>query len=221
MRHYDEIFEIAAARKGGAEALNAMLTGPRPSAEIAALPDSHWLEHFTRHVFQTGISWKVIDAKWDGFLEVFQGFDVGACAFLSDEAIHDLAGDTRIVRHGPKILSVRDNAIMLSDLAREHGSASRFFADWPGTDFIGLLDLLKTRGGRLGGNTGAYALRFGGLDSFVLSRDVVGRLIAEGVIDKPPTSKGARRAVQAAFNTWVDQSGRSLTEVSKTLAYSL
>ena len=92
---------------------------------------------------------------------------------------------------------------------------------WPSEDYIGLLDLLKDRGARLGGATGQYAMRFCGRDSFILSRDVTARLIAEGVIDKPATSKSARRAVQAAFNTWMEQSGRSLTEISRVLAMSI
>ncbi|MEM9715321.1 MAG: hypothetical protein AAF826_02270 [Pseudomonadota bacterium] len=60
-----------------------------------------------------------------------------------------------------------------------------------------------------------------GRDSFILSRDVIARLIAEGVIDKAPTSKKTMSAVQTAFNTWRDQSGRSLTEISRVLAMSL
>ena len=52
-------------------------------------------------------------------------------------------------------------------------------------------------------------------------KGLAGRLIAEGVVDKTPTSKTAMKAVQAAFNTWMDQSGRSLTEISRTLAFSV
>jgi len=49
----------------------------------------------------------------------------------------------------------------------------------------------------------------------------VARLIAEGVIDKNPTSKTAMKQVQAAFNVWQDESGRSLTEISRVLALSV
>ncbi|WP_365715719.1 hypothetical protein [Shimia sp.] len=80
---------------------------------------------------------------------------------------------------------------------------------------------MKKGGSRIGGATGQYALRFLGKDSFILSRDVVARLIAEGIIDKQPTSKGAMKKVQEAFNIWMDQSGRSLTEISRVLAMSL
>ena len=58
-------------------------------------------------------------------------------------------------------------------------------------------------------------------DRSVLSNDVVARLVAEGVIDKAPTSKGAMNKVQEAFNIWREQSGRSLTEISRVLAMSI
>ena len=80
---------------------------------------------------------------------------------------------------------------------------------------------MKKDGARLGGMTGQYAMRFAGRDAFILSRDVTARLIAEQVIDKPATSKGAMKAVQSAFNTWMDQSGRGLTEISRVLAFTV
>ncbi len=64
-------------------------------------------------------------------------------------------------------------------------------------------------------------MRFMVRDSFILSRDVVARLVAEGVVDKAPTSKGAMRAVQDAFDRWMDQSGRGLTQISRVLAMSV
>ena len=220
MRSFDEIYAITADRKGGAEALEQMLAPAEDPVDPAAIGDDRWLSNFTKGVFRAGFNWRVIDAKWDGFEAAFHGFDIGKCAMMDDEWFDALIQDTRIVRHGAKIQSVRDNAVFLQELAQEHGSAARVFAEWPGEDYIGLLALLKTRGTRLGGTTGQYALRFMGIDSFILSRDVVARLVAEGVIDKAPSSKKALAAVQAAFNTWRDQSGRSLTEISRVLAMS-
>ena len=220
MRHFDEIFEIAAGRKGGPEALDALLPTPASPQELANIPEDRWLAQLARSVFQAGFNWKVIDAKWDGFEEAFHGFDVGRCAFMDDEAFDALLSDTRIVRNGTKIASVRDNAAFLLEL-REEGGAGKVLGGWPSDDFIGLLDLLKTRGARLGGSTAQYALRFMERDSWIMSADVVARLVAEGVVDKTPTSKTALRQVQAAFNTWMDQSGRSLTQVSRVLAMSV
>ncbi len=221
MRTYDEIFAIAAKRKGGADALNALLEAPTPAAAVAAKSDDRWLALFTRLVFSAGFNWKVIEAKWDGFEAAFHGFDLGKCAMMDDAWLDELLQDKRIVRNGAKIQSVRDNAVFLQGIAAKHGSVGRFIADWPSDDYAGLLALLAKEGSRLGGTTAQYALRFGGADGYVLSRDVVARLIAEGVVDKPPTSKKAIALVQQAFNEWRSQSGRSLTEISRTLAMSI
>ena len=66
-----------------------------------------------------------------------------------------------------------------------------------------------------------YAMRFMGRDGFILSGDVTMRLMTEGVIDKPAGSKTSMRAVQSAFNEWMDQSGRLLAEISRILAMSV
>jgi len=221
MRSFDQIFEIAAGRKGGAEALNAMLSRPKTATELAAIPDDRWLAAMTRGVFQAGFSWKVVEAMWPGFEAAFDGFDVGKCAMLTDEDFGRLVSDTRIIRNGAKIRSVQENAVFIQTLARDHGSAGKVVADWPSTDFIGLLALFKNGGSRLGGATGQYCLRSLGKDSFILSPSVTARLIAEGLIDKEPTSKKALADVQSAFNIWMQQSGRSLTEISRVLGMSL
>ncbi|CUH99617.1 DNA-3-methyladenine glycosylase I [Leisingera aquaemixtae] len=217
MRSFDEIYAISADRHGGPAALEEKLSKPDPKA--ADLPEDRWLSVMTKCIFQAGFNWKVIEAKWDGFEEVFHRFDPGPCAFMPEDEFDRILSDTRVVRNGAKLATVRHNAAFLMDL-RDEGGAGKVLGGWPATDYIGLLEMLKTRGARLGGNTGQYAMRFAGRDSFILSQDVTARLIAEGVIGKPATSKSALKAVQKAFNTWMDQSGRSLTEISRVLAMS-
>ena len=219
MRDFEEIFDLAAARHGGAAALEAMLEKPKPPEALAAIPDDRWLSCFAKCVFQAGFSWTVIEAKWPGFEEAFHGFDPGWCSHVDGDRFDALVADARIVRNAAKIHAVRDNAVLILGLAAEHGAAARCFADWPAADFAGLLAMLKARGGRLGGLAGARAMRMMGKDSWLLSPSVVARLTAEGV----PTgaSKKAQGAVQAAFDGWAAQSGRSFTEISRILALSI
>ena len=220
MRHFDDIHAIAAKRKGGASALEALIDQASSPDDLAKIPEDRWLSRFSQSVFQAGFSWKVIANKWPGFEEAFHGFDVDRVAFFHDEDIDALLSNKAIVRNGQKIQAVIENAQFLQSL-RPQGGISKLIADWPSTDYIALLDMLKKNGARLGGTTGQYALRQMGRDGFILSKDVTARLIAEGVIDKPATSKTAQRAVQAAFNTWMDQSGQGLTTISRTLAMSV
>ncbi len=221
MSPFQTIWERAAARKGGDAALEALMPAVRTADELRAIPDDRWLAEMTRRIFQAGFNWSVIEKKWSGFEAAFEGFDVPRCAMMSDDDIDRLLKNKDIVRNAAKIASVRENAVFLSDLAREHGSAAAFFADWPVEDFAGLLDVLKKRGSRLSGTTGQYFLRFMGKDSFVLSRDVVAVLVAEGVVDKTPSSARALRAVQEAFNEWAAESSRPLAHISRTLACSI
>ena len=219
MRSFDEIYAIAAERKG-AEALEAALGQPKSTAELMQIPEDRWLSRMTRSVFEAGFNWKVVDNMWPGFETAFRGFDVNPCAFMPDDWFEELVSDRRIVRHGPKIRAVQSNAQFIQDL-RDEGGIAETIANWPASEYAALLEMLKKRGTRLGGMTGPYFLRFMGCDSYILSRDVTTRLIAEGVIDKMPTSKSAMKSVQEAFNIWADQSGRSLTEISRVLARSV
>ncbi len=219
MRSFDEIYDIA-ERRHGPQALAERLSTPLAADDIAKIPEDRWLAQFTRGVFQAGFNWKVIEAKWDGFEAAFHGFDIGRCAMMDDAWFDALVSDTRIVRNAPKIATVRDNAVFVQSF-RVEGGIGRVIADWPTTDHIGLLARMKQDGSRLGAMTGQYALRFLGKDSFILSRDVTGRLIAEGVIDKPAASKSSMRAVQEAFNIWMAQSRRGLTQISQVLAMSI
>lgn len=190
MNSFETIWQRSAARKGGEDALEALMPAVRTADELRAIADDRWLAEMTRRIFQAGFNWSVIEKKWPGFEAAFEGFAPGRCAMLSDDDIDRLLKDKDIVRNAAKILSVRENAVFLCDLAREHGSAAAFFADWPVADFAGLLDVLKKRGSRLSGTTGQYFLRFMGKDSFVMSKDVAAALIGEGVVDKPPPPPG-------------------------------
>ena len=220
MRAFKEIYAITAERKGGTAALEALLVPSKPFPDLATVPDDRFLAQMAKCIFNAGFNWKVVEAKWVGFEDAYHGFDLGRVAMMNDDDIAELASDERIIRHGAKIRAVHENALFLLQKKKDHGSVGSWIANWPDEDFVGLLEVLNKEGSRLGGNTGQYFLRFMMRDGFITSKDVVGRLIAEGVIDKQPTSKGAMQKVQQAFNTWRSESGRSFYEISRVLAMS-
>jgi 3-methyladenine DNA glycosylase Tag len=223
MRRFEEIFVDAAERKGGSAALEQILSGTasRTPAEIAAIPDDRILAEMTRRIFYAGFSSKVIDDKWDGFEKAFDRFDPNVCAFMTEEHFDALMRDRGIVRNGAKIRSVQINGKFLFDLKAERGSAARFFADWPDTDYVGLLEVLKKRANHLGGDAAGRFLRAIGKPAFIASPDMVSALIREGVVDRPPSGKRDLAAIQAAFNQWSAESGRDLTAISRVLAMSI
>jgi len=221
-RSFQEIFDEAAARKGGDAALEALLGRPADPAALRKIGDDRWLAEISKRVFQAGFNWSVIEKKWPGFEEAFEGFQPARWSMASDEDLDRLLRDARIVRHAAKIRSVFENAAFLRALAEEQGRpAGQVFADWPDSDYAGLLDLFKRRGSRLTGRTAQYVLRFMGKDAFILSTDVAAALVREEVIDKPTNSKAQLAKVQAAFNAWAAESGRPLTQISQVLARSI
>lgn len=221
MNKFSQIKALAEKRKGGSQALSLLLTPPKSAAQLKKIADDRYLAQMTRCVFNAGFHWRVITQKWPGFEEAFYDFDLGRLLTLSPDEWETYAQDTRIVRNWQKIQTVYANAMMLEQLASEHGSFANFFADWPLEDQIGLMSYFKKNGARLGGQTGQYFIRFMRKDGFITSPDVVSAMIANGVdISEKPTSQRDLRKIQNAFNDWHQQSGHCYSDISRILAYT-
>ena len=52
----------------------------------------------SRTVFQTGMSWRVIDSNWPGIQEAFKGFDAETVADFTGPDLDALTQDTRVIR---------------------------------------------------------------------------------------------------------------------------
>lgn len=221
MEKFQDIYQRAAQRKGGAAMLEQLLQAPLTAEQLKRLPDDAWLEEFTRKIFQSGFYWSVINNKWAGFREVFWDFSVDKLLMMPPDMLEQKASDERIVRNFKKVQTIPHNAYMIHDVAAEQGSFSQFIANWPTDDIIGLWAYLKKHGARLGGNTGPYTLRALGKDTFLLSRDVESYLRAHKIIDGGLQTKKSLTAAQAFFNELQQQSGLSLQELSLILAYSV
>ncbi len=119
--------------------------------EPAGLAD--YLDVISRAVFQSGMSWRVVEAKWEGFREAFAGFDPVAVAAFADDDVERLAGDTRIIRNRRKIEATISNAQAMLDLEAQPGG----FAGWlrSHSDFDATVAALRGEF-RFLGDTGAY-----------------------------------------------------------------
>ena len=221
MTPFAKLHKLAAARKGGAAALDKLIGKPKTRAALAKIPDDRWLAEMAKSVFRAGFNWTVVENKWPDIEAAFEDFEPDVIAGWSDEELEALLKDPRVIRQWRKLKAIRHNAHYVVELAEEHGSAGRYFADYPATDYIGLLDDLKKRGSYLGGTSAQYFLRMMGKDSFILSNDVVAALKREKVFDGTPTSKSSLKSIQSAFNRWVDDGGQSLTRVSRVLAFTV
>lgn len=218
---FKDLYAMAAERKGGAAALEKLIPRPKSAAALSRLGDDRWLSGMARAVFRSGFNWKVVEIKWPDIEEAFRGFDPLTVSFLSEDDLDLLLRDPRVIRNWRKLKAVRANAQYVVDLAQEHGSAARYFANHPSRDYVDLLADLGKRGSFLGGTTAQYFLREMGKDAFILSRDVIRALEREDVFEGSPTSRRSMKAIQSAFNGWVEEGGKSLTRVSRVLAFTV
>ena len=139
---------------------------------------------------------------------------------MPDDMLERKAKDPAIIRNLSKVKTVRDNAFMIDDVERrEQKPFGEFIADWPEDDVIGLWLFLKKHGSRLGGNTGPYALRTLGVDTFLFTQDVEGFLRHHGIVDSGITSRRALSAAQSFFNYLREQSGWSLAKLSRLVSF--
>jgi 3-methyladenine DNA glycosylase Tag len=76
----------------------------------------------SKAVFQSGMSWRVVEAKWPGIREAFRGFDAEAVAKLTDREMDALASDARVIRNRRKLEAVRENAHRILERAEAHGT---------------------------------------------------------------------------------------------------
>ncbi len=98
---------------------------------------SGYLDALARVMFQTGISWRVVDAKWPGIRAAFHDFDVQRVAKFREADIDRLMGDTRVIRNRRKLEAIRENARAMLALDSEYRGFKRYL------DSLGDFDATK------------------------------------------------------------------------------
>lgn len=219
---YETIYHLACKRKGSAAAVESLMPHTASQQQLTELSSDRYLAEFTRKIFQSGFVWRVVNAKWPKFEEAFWNFDIERLLMMPDEMLERKASDPGIIRNYRKVKTILENAMMIADTERrENRSFGEFISAWPADDIIGLWLYLKKHGSRLGGNTGPYALRTLGVDSFLMTADVEAFLRNHAIIDSGTHSLRALKAAQDYFNDLRQESGRSLSELSRLVSLSI
>ena len=112
-----------------------------------------YFEVMTKAVFQSGISWRVVEAKWDGFRKALKGFDPSKVADLTPRDVDRLAEDPSIIRNRKKIEATVENAETMLALDREHKGFREYLRSHGGFEET-VADLRKRF--RFLGDTGCY-----------------------------------------------------------------
>ena len=87
---------------------------------------SDYLEIMSKVVFQSGMSYNAVKAKWPGVREGFHGFDVGKVAGMTPSEIDQLTQDPKVIRNRRKLESVVSNARILLELDSEFGGFQKY-----------------------------------------------------------------------------------------------
>ena len=227
---FQNLFQRAAQRKGGVKPLEALLGkkiigkqlhhDEAAQQDVAKLGDDRILAAFTKQIFKSGFVWRVVENKWPDFEETFFNFNIEKVLMMPEEMLEKKAADPKIIRNFNKVKTIKANAQMIFEQQLTGESFAKFINDWPSDDIIGLWAHLKKHGQRLGGNTGPYALRLLGKETFILSSDVEAYLRAQQIIDGGLQSKKSLTAIQAYFNQLKSESGYNLTQLSRLIAFS-
>lgn len=97
-----------------------------PPEKIVPKSLNDYLEIMSKSVFQSGMSWKVVESKWPGTQEAFHSFDIQTVANYHEKDIEDLTKDTRVIRNYRKLMAVVSNAQKILELDKEHGTFQQY-----------------------------------------------------------------------------------------------
>ncbi|MGK2964169.1 MAG: DNA-3-methyladenine glycosylase I, partial [Tepidiformaceae bacterium] len=93
-----------------------------------------YLEVMTKAVFQSGMSWRVVEAKWPGFQRAFDGFEPERVATLTPPDIDAIAQDPGVIRNRRKIEATVHNAQTLIELEAQKGGVRGYLRSFTGYD---------------------------------------------------------------------------------------
>ena len=85
-----------------------------------------YLEIMSKVVFQSGMSYKIVDSKWPGIRQAFHGFDAAKVAGMTPSDVDRLTQDTKGIRNRRKLESIVGNAQRLLELDAEFGGFQKY-----------------------------------------------------------------------------------------------
>lgn len=126
-------------------------------AQIEPKTLGDYLDVMSKSVFQSGMSWKVVEAKWDTTREAFHDFDIERVASMSEAEIDALAQDTRVIRNRRKLNAIVSNAARILELDAEHDGFRHYLQLQE--DFDARVKMLK-KDFKFLGDTGSYVMLY-------------------------------------------------------------
>jgi len=97
-----------------------MPTGEGAPPRITPKSLDDYFEIQTKAVFQSRMSWKVVEAKWPTTREALDEFQVAAIASYGPERLAELGDDARVIRNKRKLAAITDNARKMIELDEQY-----------------------------------------------------------------------------------------------------
>jgi hypothetical protein len=109
---------------------------PTPPERIPRVIDAPALDDhlavMTRAIFQAGLSWALIDARWDAFRTAFEDFNVNLIATTYGEGeIERIMAAEGVIHSRSKIAGTIANAKALQALGGTHADVARYVRSFP------------------------------------------------------------------------------------------
>lgn len=114
-----------------AEADELMITYHDQEWGKQVLDDRALFELLTLELFQTGLSWRTILHRREGFRQAFDNFRIEKIAMYNEQKVQELVGNPGIIRHRGKIAATIHNAKSVLSLIETYGSLYQFFTSLP------------------------------------------------------------------------------------------
>lgn len=114
---------------------------------------SDYLDVMSKSVFQSGMSWKVVDNKWPDIREAFRGFDPDVVSEFAEPELDELTQDTRVIRHRRKLEAIVHNARTMIELDKSYDGFVNYLRSHD--DFDSTVDDIRKKFKYMG-DTGIY-----------------------------------------------------------------
>jgi DNA-3-methyladenine glycosylase I len=98
----------------------------QPPEQIKPESLGDYLEIMSKAVFQSGMSWKVVESKWETTRQAFHHFDIEKIANMDEHDLKQLVEDKRVIRNYRKLAAIVHNAQRMIALDQEYGTFQKY-----------------------------------------------------------------------------------------------
>lgn len=93
-----------------------------------------YLEVMSKSIFQTGLSWNVVERKWPDIRDAMEAFNVGKVTRFNKDDIERLVNDKRVIRNRRKLEAIVHNARKMIELDKYYDGFQNYLRSRPDFD---------------------------------------------------------------------------------------